>query len=176
MRLTSKDTHDDHVIDPVWELFVVDLAQFEFAVGEVFDGPGSEGQTWLDVQQLLSLPQSRILEVQLECVPCLRLIRLRCPVHRYYDAVRGETDAMPPGPEETHLALVRRHYVVHHHELSKTGYELLTRLSGGESLGDALEGALKGGNQKSIALGSNLRGWFLEWSAAGIFRRAHLPD
>ncbi|MBI3838717.1 MAG: putative DNA-binding domain-containing protein [Planctomycetia bacterium] len=159
-----------------WIDFVVDLAQFELAVSEVFDGPGSEGQPLLDVQQLLTLPQSRILDVRLECVDCLRLIRLNCPVHRYYDAVRCNQHPTPPGPEETHLALTRRKYVVHHHELSKTGYELLTRLVAGASLGTALEDVMAGSQVSSVALAPNLRTWFLDWSAAGFFRRAHLPD
>ncbi|MGD9721450.1 MAG: putative DNA-binding domain-containing protein [Pirellulales bacterium] len=175
-RYLAESTPPDDEMPAHWVDFVVDLAQFELAVGEVFDGPGSEGQPLLDVQQLLGLPQSRILEVRLECVDCLRLIHLRCPVHRYYDAVRDERDAIPPGPEETHLALIRRNYVVHHHELSKTGYDLLTRLAHGESLGTSIEDAMTGGQLSSVALAPNLRSWFLDWSAAGFFRCAHLPD
>jgi len=175
-RYLAESTSPDDEMPGHWVDFVVDLAQFELVVGEVFDGPGSEGQPLLDVQQLLSLPQLRILEVRLECVDCLRLIHLRSPVHRYYDAVRCEKDAIPPGAEETHLALIRWNYVVHHHEVSKTGYELLTRLARGESLGTSLEGAMTDGHLSSISLAPNLRSWFLEWSAAGFFRTAHLPD
>ncbi|MEX0977329.1 MAG: DNA-binding domain-containing protein [Pirellulales bacterium] len=175
-RYLAESTPRDEEMPAHWVDFVVDLAQFELAVGEIFDGPGSEGQPLLDVQQLLTLPQSRIVEVRLECVPCLRLIHLRCPVHRYYDAVRGENEATPPGPEETHLALIRRRFVVHHHELSKTGYELLIRLAHGESLGMSLDGVMTDGKLSSVAIAPNLRAWFLEWSAAGFFRCAHLPD
>lgn len=175
-RYLAESTPSDDEMPAHWVDFVVDLAQFELAVSEVFDGPGSEGQPLLDMQQLLTLPQSRILDVRLECVDCLRLIRLRCPAHRYYDAVRCEKEAMPSGPEETHLALNRRKYVVQHHELSKTGYELLTRLASGESLGAAFEGVMRGGQLSSVALAPNLRSWFLDWSSAGFFRRAHLPD
>lgn len=174
-RYLAECTPTDDEMPPHWVDFVVDLAQFELAVNEVFDGPGSERQPLLDVQQLLALPQSQILEVRLECVDCLRLLHLRSPVHRFYDAVRCEKDAIPPGPEETHLALIRRNYVVHHHELSKTGYELLTRLACGESLSASLESVMMSRQLSSVALAPNLRSWFLEWSAAGFFRRAHLP-
>jgi hypothetical protein len=169
------ETTPDDEMPGHWVEFVVDLAEFELAVGEVFDGPGLEGQPLLDVQQLLSLPPTRILEVRLECVPCLRMIRLRCPAHRYYDAIRDEQIAIPPGPEETHLALVRRNFLVHHHELSKTAYELLTRLVNGESLGASLEGVIADGHLSSVTLAPNLRSWFLEWCAAGFFRGANLP-
>lgn len=172
----AETTPPDDEMPRHWVDFVVDLAQFELAVSEIFDGPGSEGQPLLDVQELLSLPQSKVLEVRLECVPSLRLIRLRCPVHRYYDTVRGEREAVPPGPEETHLALVRRHYVVHHYELSKTGYELLTLLARGESLGASLAGVIAGGRLSSVALATNLRNWFLEWSSAGFFRSAQVQQ
>lgn len=175
-RYLAESSPSDDEMPAHWVDFVVDLAHFELAVSEVFDGPGSEGQSLLDIQQLLSLPESRILDVRLECVDCLRLIRLRCPIHRYYDAVRSEKEAIPPGPEETHLALTRRKYVVHHHELSKTGYQLLARLADGDSLGTAIESLLASGQLSSVALAANLRSWFLDWSSAGFFRRANMLD
>jgi len=159
-----------------WFDFAVELARFEQAVGEVFDGPGSEGQSPLNVQELLALPQERLLEVRLECAPSLRLIRLECPVHRYYDAVRRELDAIPPGPEEIHLALVRRRYVVRHHELSKTGYELLARLADGESLGVALAVVIADGNVSPGSISSDLRSWFQEWTVGAFFLRALVPE
>lgn len=166
---TAPDTDD---MPGHWFDFVVELARFELAVGQVFDGPGSEGGSLLSATHLLAIPPEQLLKVRLATTPSLQLMALMYPVHRYYEDHRRGVDAVPPGREEIHLALVRNRFLVRHHELSKAGYQLLTRLAAGESLGSALAGVVSDGSVSAGAISQGLRSWFQEWAAEGFFCRA----
>ena len=78
-----------------WVAFIVELATFELAYREVYDGVTQQ-----------------------------RAFRFRHPVHRYQDAVRrGETPELPP-PELSFVLLCLRNDRVVVHELSQLEYEL----------------------------------------------------
>ena len=79
-------------------------------------------------------------------VPCLRLLVLRYPVHRYFTAVRRHEDPDPPEPAETFLAVTRRRFVVRHYGLSPApAYQLLTHCLNGATVGEAIIGAVEAG-------------------------------
>jgi len=88
-----------------WPDFLIDLATLELTFNEVFDGPGVEGEDLLDAERLRAMSPERLLEARLVGVPCLRLLVLRYPVHKYFTAVRRHEDPSPPGPAETYLPL-----------------------------------------------------------------------
>src|SRR6266404_6090912 len=108
-----------------WPDFLIDLATLELTFNEVFDGPGVEGEDLLEAGQLQAVAPERLLEARLVSVPCLRLLALNYPVHRYFTAVRRHEDPLMPGPAATFLAVTRRRYVVRHYELSRPAYQLL---------------------------------------------------
>src|SRR6266446_8313990 len=49
-----------------WPDFLIDLAQLEWAIYDVFDGVGVEGQPLLQADELLNIPAERWPEAQLE--------------------------------------------------------------------------------------------------------------
>ena len=118
-----------------WPEFLADLAAFEWAFSEVFDGPGAEGKEMLDEAKVRAVPPERWPEARLSPVPCLRLIAFRFPVQDYYAQVREEKEPSVPPPAETYLALTRRHFVVHPCTLSAPEYRLLSAWSRGGSWG-----------------------------------------
>ncbi len=71
---------------------------------------------------------------------------VRFPVQNYYAEVRAEKAPSLPAPAETHLALVRRHYVVHTYPLTALEHRLLSALVEGRAVGEAIEevGAVAG--------------------------------
>jgi hypothetical protein len=160
--------------DAGWPDFLIDLAAFEWAVNEVFDGPGAEGQPLLDAERLQAVPPQRWPEARLLAVPCLRLLRLRYPVHRYHAALRRKKRARPPQPGETFLALSRRDYVVRHYELSGPQYQLLGALLAGAAVGEAIGKAAETATDLE-GLAAELREWFRSWAAAGLFGAVELP-
>ncbi len=153
-----------------WAAMLVDLAALERAIGEVYDGPGVEGQRLLVADDLLAVPADRWPEVRLEAVPCLRTLALGYPVGDYYTALRRNEDAKPPGPAESFLALTRRDFVVRRHELSRPQYHLLNALIAGRPLGLALGTTLEADGVDPDRLVADLRQWFHDWAAAGFFR------
>jgi hypothetical protein len=153
-----------------WPEFLVDLAKLEWTFNEVFDGPGVEGEALLDAAQLQAIPAERWQESRLTPVCCLRLLTVRSPVHRYFSAIRKETDATPPEPAETFLAITRRDYVVRHHELGGPAYELLRDIIAGQTLGEAVARAGEQGEIEVDQLVRKIRDWFRDWTAEGFFR------
>lgn len=161
---------------PTWPEFLIDLATFEWTVGDVFDGPGVEGECLLEPEQLLAVPTERRADVRLRPVPCLRLLALRHPVPEYYAAVRANQDPAPPPPGNTFLAVTRRDYVVRHYTLSPIEYETLRALVEGETLGNAIASAVAKAGADFGELSDLVRGWFAGWASRGFFRSVDLAD
>ncbi|UQA97401.1 HvfC/BufC N-terminal domain-containing protein [Streptomyces halobius] len=97
-----------------WVDVIVDLARYERAFAEVYDGPGTEGGApgWSGT---VPAPAS-----------CLRVLRVCAPVHTYHAAVRRGRPAEPPAPGPVHLALWRRDYTIKVTELEPDAYRLLS--------------------------------------------------
>ena len=159
-----------------WPDFLIDLATLERTFSEVFDGPGVEGEPLLEPDQLSLLPPERFMESRLAGVSCLRLLPLRYPVHRYFNAIRRRKDIAPPGPASVYLAVTRRHYVVRHYELSRPAYQLLYALLGGEAVGQAIAWVAETAAPDLDRFANNLRTWFNDWAAEGFFRSVDVPS
>ncbi|CAN5858287.1 hypothetical protein BH23PLA1_BH23PLA1_03260 [soil metagenome] len=157
--------------DEDWAAMLVDLARLEWAIGEVFDGPGIEGQRTLTVADLLAVPVDRWQEARLLPVPCLRTLLLRFPVWPYYTALRSRQDVTPPGPEDSFLALTRRDYVVRVIELSSLEHAMLSALIAGRPVGEAIGLVAEIAEADSMPgeLEGSLRRWFHDWAASGFF-------
>lgn len=156
-----------------WPDFLVDLAQLEWTIGQVFDGPGIEGKPTLTSEQLLAIDRERWPALRLLPAPCLRTLAFRFPVNDYFTGLRelpDKTDPpeFPPG-DPSWLALSRRDYVVRRHALERPQFELLTALIEGESIEAAIERLAAGAAMSIGDLSSHLRDWFRIWTAAGFF-------
>ena len=156
-----------------WPDFLIDLAELEWAVNRVFDGPGVEGKPLLTADSLQSFPAERFAESHLVPVPCLRLLTFRFPVNPYYTAIRraeeGEEVPIPdPGPE--HLALTRRDFVVRRYPLNPAQHVLLEKILAGAPVGEALAAAAEASHLEDDVLAAQLQSWFRLWVAEGFFR------
>jgi len=168
---TRPDRDENGQPTETWPDFLIDLAGLEWAIGEVFDGPGVEGRALLAADDLRSIPAERWPEARLVTAPCLRLLTLRFPLNDYYTALRDDETPPLPEPAESYLALTRREYVVRRHALERPQFELLGALAAGETLGEAIERAARVSPEGIEALAANLQRWFREWTAAGFFLR-----
>lgn len=156
-----------------WPDFLVDMARLEWAINEVFDGPGFEGQPTLDAQQLLRIPAEQWPLARLEPAPCLRLLSLRFPVNQFYTAIRNGDEPGPPLPGASYVALTRIDYVVRRFDLSQTQFELLESLANGTTVGDAVARAAAYAPEDFDQFARDLRTWFQDWAAAGFFAKAY---
>lgn len=152
-----------------WPDFLIELARLEWAVGEVFDGPGVEGESLVTAEALRAVPADRWPLARLVPAPCLRLLALRFPINDFYTALREEVEPEMPEPAETYLALCRREFIVRRHALSRPQYELLAALLAGETVGDSLARAAGASAGDLDDFAADLQRWFQEWTAAGFF-------
>jgi hypothetical protein len=156
-----------------WPDFMIDLARLEWNIGEVFDGPGVEGQATLSAEQLLAIDADRWPAVRLMPAPCLRLLSFEFQVNDYFTALRQSgDDADPPPlpqPEGSWLALWRRDFVVRRHALDREQYELLTALMSAQPIGVAIEQFAATAITNLDELAGRLQSWFRTWTAAGFF-------
>jgi hypothetical protein len=157
---------------PDWPDLLVDLARLEWAIYDVFDGPGVEGRPTLHAGDLAGLAPETWARIRLTLAPCVRLLEFRFPVNDLYSALRnapdGEDVPMPPA-EPSWMALNRREFVVRRHALSQPAFAGLDALARGHPLEEAVEtaAAVWPGDDESFA--SALRGWFDEWASEGFF-------
>ena len=158
-----------------WPEFLADMAAFEWAFSEVFDGSGVEGREVLDEAKVRAVPAERWPDARLVPVPCLRLLAFRFPVQEYYADVRAEKNPSLPAPAETLLAMTRRSYVVHYYALSAPEYRLLSALVAGKTVGGAIEEVLRSEAADVNHLAANLHEWFRRWAALGFFQAVDLP-
>lgn len=157
-----------------WPDFLIELAGFERAIGEVFDGPGSEGRPLLAADDLRAIPADRWPQARLVTAPCLRLLAFKFPLNDYFTAVRNGESPEIPEPAESYLALTRRDYIVRRHALERPQYELLGALAAGETVGAAVERAARVAPDGIESLAAKLEQWFRQWTAAGFFLRVEL--
>jgi hypothetical protein len=151
--------------EEAWPDFIIDLARFERAFSEVYDGPGVEGGPMLSTEGLRTLLANRDWQVRLVPAASLRLSTFRYPVHDYFHAARHGQDRELPAPAETFLAMNRRDYVVTTIELSATQHALLSGLLEGQTVDQSLRRAgasLPDQRQQLIAS-------MEKWSEQGFF-------
>lgn len=162
---------------PSWPDFLIDLATVERTYSEVFSGPGIENQPALTPENLAAIPEECWPAARLTVAPCLRLLRLRYPVHEYISAVRHKEDADVPRPAATYLVVTRRDFVVRRFAVSQPEFELLSALAGGATIATATERIAssgpcsfddpKAGDVNTLA--DRLRDWFQAWTVARLF-------
>jgi len=160
-----------------WLVPLIELAEMERAVSDIFDAPGGETLGYLLPDDLAAIAPARRATLKLAPLPTFRLLRFRSEVNDYFSALRESqepTEVPLADLGETYLALSRRDFVVRRHPLSREQFELLKSLAAGESLGDALV-ALAEKNQlehgRADGLGpEQVARWFTDWSRAGFFQ------
>lgn len=151
-----------------WADFVIDLARFEWALFEVFDGPGPEDLPQLDLTQYAGDPAT-FAASRLVFAPGVQLFEAAFPVSDHFNAVRSaptdpehEPEWDLPTPVPTALALSRRDFVVRRHPLSAPEHAALARLLSGATVSESLEAAL-------AIEPAQIQAWFLRWAREGFF-------
>jgi hypothetical protein len=150
--------------DGEWGRFIVELAQLEQSIDRIFDGPGPE-----------LLPQFTLAgnadgSLRLKLVPGFEQHSFTFPISTFYTDWKNGRLPTWPQPREQHVALWRRNYIVRRWELSAPQMDLLRAIQNGDSLGDALAAAADAADQADLAdLAGNVRQWFAQWAAAGLF-------
>lgn len=162
---------------PDWADFIIDLARFEQAIFEVFDGPGTEGQPDFAFDQLATLPADSLEALVFLPNPSLQVLEFQFPINRFFTESRflPETETPDwPDPEPSSIALTRRDFIVRRHDLHPVEAQLLRQLAAGTSLGTALQSLpAEPTGPDPLDL---LPAWFQRWGRESFFIGLHDPD
>ncbi len=171
----DRDEHAsaDNDLPVNWPDLLIDLANLEWTINEVFDGPGIEGQPTLTHNDLAAVAPRDWPNIRLQPIVCLRLLATRYPVNDYYTALRQadeNDDIDKPAPAPSWVAIARRDYVVRRFSLSRPQYALLTALQDGATVGQAIEHAAEHADHlDDSAFAEALQEWFKSWTAEELF-------
>lgn len=125
-----------------FEDFLVGLAVAERSIDAIFDGPGVEQTEVLSPSHLEGISPDEFAQATFQMVPCLRLHAFPFPVSDFITAVKQDPAAAIPAASPSWLALTRKDYIVRRVPLSRWEYHLLVRLTEGQNVSQAIEGAV----------------------------------
>ena len=145
-----------------WRHLLVDLATLEWTTADVFNGPGVEHQPPLDPAQLAPEAWDTL---HISLAPCVRLLDLQYPVHKYYRRLRDQAESPPPAAARTRLIVSRLDYTVRHHAVSEPQSDILRGIERGDALSTALAAAANCFSGDLDQFAAELHGWFV-WFAA----------
>jgi hypothetical protein len=168
----APDTSETGLMED-WPDFLIDLARLEWAIYEVFDGPGVEGVALLSAEKLSGISPEQWAQMKLVPVVCLQVLKTRFPVNDYFSALRRakpEESVPIPQAKESFVALTRRAWIVRRYPLTKTQFELLQALKTGMSIGQAVESIVPPSQVDLNQLAADLQTWFRTWTAEGFFQ------
>lgn len=148
-----------------WADVMIELAQMEWTIDQVFDGPGIEHINVLKDELLRSLTSEQWLATRLTPAPCLRLLAFQFPINAYYQALKTNEQPELPAPAANYLALTRRDFLVRRIPLEAAEFILLSAIVAGKTIGEALEIA---SNHTSLEP-AQIRDWFASWGRLGFF-------
>lgn len=165
----------------------LDMVRLEWAQIEAFDA--AEAPIF-GPEDLLEVVPTMRFGIQ----PYIRLLQLAYPVDDLLLAVKENSDlpndaASNAGsqrrrphpaarkmqgidPERIYLAVHRHQYVVAFRRLTPEAFRMLRSLRRGNTLGTALDYAVRGSRLGESVITELMREWFMEWSQSGWFTKA----
>lgn len=148
---------------PDWADFIAELADFEWTISEVFDGPGTENNRPEGERSPLD-SKTASSELRFQFAPCLRLRAYQFPVHELYSLAREGAVCEFPTARPGYVAVTRQDYTVRHYDLSATEFQLLQELMLDRSLQEALESVCGDCEIRAAEVESHLQNWFARWT------------
>lgn len=148
LKAAQPENRGAHNVDPSMFDLPVELAKLERAISEVSRNKGLEGRSESNTveNQMLYLFGT----VSFHASPCLQLLHLEFPLVDFVQAVQQGREAKVPDKKESFIAVSRKNYIVHVHEIEPWQWYFLTHLKAtGNYLGSAEFAAQKYGLEKS---------------------------
>lgn len=122
-----------------WPEFIIDVAQLERAITEIYHGPGAEKLDAVTVDQIGEMCEDELRETAFTPSPCLRLLQCSYPVGQYVTAVKNGAQPRLPDPAMSYIAVYRRNYIVRLYEMKPAEFRLLRDVvEKGRTVGETL--------------------------------------
>jgi hypothetical protein len=149
--------------DEAWPDFLIELAELELALRQVYDGPGAEGFNLPDAHAIQALSPAQMRDATAQFVPNLRRFALRYPTHDYICATRRQLAPALPAPQNCFAVLFRRDYQLSMLNLTAAQFTFLQELATGRTAPEAIQEALPENTSPTFAL-NIARDWLSFWA------------
>jgi len=144
-----------------WINFVIELAQYEYDLGVIFEQKAEEGY------QLAHVETS---ENELQLVPICELFEFDFPVRKFYSGFkRGEKPNLPY-ERKTYAAVLRHNFKLVVYDLHKEQFEFLSYLKKGLTLPEAKAQFVKDYSNNVDDFHNVWHNWKMRWIEAKFFR------
>lgn len=144
-----------------WINFVIELAQYEYNLGVIFEQKADEDY------QLASLETS---EDQLKLVPICELFEFDFPVRKFYSDFKQGKEPNLPYERKTYAAVLRHNFKLVVYDLHKEQFEFLNYLKKGLTLQEAKEQFKKDYPNNIDDFQRVWDNWKTRWIEAKFFR------
>ena len=145
---------------------LADVARVERAISESFDAEVSPSLTPAD---LALIPPAAWETGRIRLTESLRLLALDHRANAIVSACRNDRPLPSLGRAKTWIAVYRKEWTVWRADLTRSMYDVLTALEGGEPLGKALARGAKSFPGTPEEMQAEVHRWFREWATEGLF-------
>ncbi len=144
-----------------WINFVIELAQFEYDLGVIFEQKADENY---------QLAKEDSSEEQLDLVPICELFKFDFPVRGFYSDFKNGKEPNLPFEYESYCVVLRHNFKLAVYDLHKEQYEFLHYLKSGLNLSQAKEQFIKGHPDHKDDFLKVWESWKSKFIQAKIFR------
>lgn len=144
-----------------WIDFMIELAQFEYAIGVLFEEKAEEEY------QLATLETP---EEELRLLPIFSLFKFRFPVRKYYSEFKNGKEPDVPLEKESYSVVLRHQFKLAIYDLHKEQYDFLSFLKEEKNIAVAKELFKMQSAANSTPFDEVWQSWKERWITANFFR------
>ncbi|WP_198520191.1 DNA-binding domain-containing protein [Flavobacterium sp. 5] len=144
-----------------WIDFMIELAQFEYAIGVLFEEKAEEDY------QLATIDTP---EDELKLVPICSLFKFRFPVRKYYSEFKNEKHPSLPFESESYCVVLRHKFKLAVYDLHKEQYDFLSLLKEQKNIFIAKTMFKTHYKENDISFEQVWNSWKKRWIVANFFR------
>jgi hypothetical protein len=159
--LQSNRPDAGEVVKEDWIDFMIELAQFEYAIGVLFEIKAEEEY------QLATLDTS---EDELKLVPICALFKFQFPVRKYYSEFKNEKQPNLPLLNESYCVVLRHKFKLAVYDLHKEQYDFLSFLKEQKDIAMAKELFKTHYKENETSFEQVWSNWKERWIDANFFR------
>jgi hypothetical protein len=145
-----------------WIDFMIELAQFEYAIGVLFEMKAEENY------QLATIDTS---EDELKLVPICALFKFQFPVRKYYSEFKNGKEPGLPFENESYCVVLRHKFKLAVYDLHKEQYDFLSILKEQRDIAIAKELFKKHYKENKDGFEQVWDSWKNRWIGANFFRK-----
>lgn len=152
----------DQQIKEEWPDFMIELAQFEYAINIIFEKKANEEY---------ELVTSNVDDDSLELIPVCYPFQFHFPIREYYTAFANDQNPELPFAGDTFCVILRHEYQLTFHDINPGQFHFLSYLKEGCSITQAKEKLIKNHAVSAEQLEHFWPTWKAYWITKGFFRK-----